>query len=123
VRRISAILLLALFSFSLISPAVLAADPESSLPACCRRNGKHHCAMMAIEAASSSGPSLQAAPCASFPSIRAVPTSAATGLLKTPAAVFASVLSRPAAHPQTEQLLRNSFTLSGQKRGPPLSRS
>jgi hypothetical protein len=123
VRRISAILLLALFSFSLISPAVFAADPESSLPACCRRNGKHHCAMMAIEAASSSGPSVQAAPCASFPSIRAVPTSAATGLLKTSAAVFASVFSHPASSPQTEQLLRNSFTLSGQKRGPPLSRS
>ena len=36
-------LLLALFSFSLISPAVLASDADSKLPACCKRNGKHHC--------------------------------------------------------------------------------
>jgi hypothetical protein len=45
--RLSAILLSAFFSFSLISPAVFAADPDASLPACCRRDGKHHCAVPA----------------------------------------------------------------------------
>src|ERR1700743_3776323 len=44
-RRAQALLLLGLFSFALISPALLAADPDSALSACCRRDGKHHCAM------------------------------------------------------------------------------
>jgi hypothetical protein len=44
-RRFSAILLLALFSFSLLSAALGAPDPDANLPACCRRNGKHHCSM------------------------------------------------------------------------------
>ena len=36
--------LLVWFSFSLIAPAVFA-NRQSDLPACCRRDGKHHCAM------------------------------------------------------------------------------
>src|SRR5262249_562544 len=43
-RRLSAILLLALFSFSLCSFA-FQSDPESKLPACCRRSGSHHCSL------------------------------------------------------------------------------
>ena len=43
-RRRFAILLLALFSFSLLSPA-FGGDSEANLPACCRRSGKHHCSM------------------------------------------------------------------------------
>ena len=39
-RRVPAILLLAVFSFSLISPALFASETESNLPACCRRDGK-----------------------------------------------------------------------------------
>jgi hypothetical protein len=122
VRRTSAILLLALFSFSLIGPAVLASDPESNLPACCRRNGKHHCAM-GTQTGSSSERSVQSGACPSFPSIRAIPAAANTGLPKASPAAFAPVLNYPASHPQTEPLLRIWFSLAGQKRGPPLSRS
>jgi hypothetical protein len=43
-RRFSAILLLFVFGLSLLSP-LFGADAESSLPACCRKAGKHHCAM------------------------------------------------------------------------------
>ncbi len=43
-RRAPAILLVFLFSFSLIGPALFV-DAESDLPACCRRDGKHHCGM------------------------------------------------------------------------------
>jgi hypothetical protein len=42
-------------------------DPDSRLPACCRRHGKHHCAMPVGEAASSSDPAFQAPPCQSYP--------------------------------------------------------
>ena len=43
-RRAIALLLLTVISFPLIG-AVLPSDPASNLPPCCRRNGKHHCAM------------------------------------------------------------------------------
>jgi hypothetical protein len=35
-------------------------DSQSTLPACCRRDGKHHCAMMAIAEAGQEAPSLRA---------------------------------------------------------------
>ncbi len=62
-----------------ISPLLLpffaaSADPEASLPACCRRHGKHHCnmtaAMMATLAASS-GPALTTSPCPLYPTAAA----------------------------------------------------
>jgi hypothetical protein len=44
-RRALAMLLMLLFSAPLIAPAFASAPDESQLPACCRRAGKHHCAM------------------------------------------------------------------------------
>jgi hypothetical protein len=44
-RRALAIILLAGFSFPLIAPLFASGPSEASLPACCRRNGKHHCMM------------------------------------------------------------------------------
>jgi hypothetical protein len=44
-RRISASLLLALLCFGFALPFLQA--QRSSIPACCRRDGKHHCAMSA----------------------------------------------------------------------------
>lgn len=46
-RRALAILLMLAFSLPLIAPALAFAPDDSQLPACCRRNGAHHCAMMA----------------------------------------------------------------------------
>jgi hypothetical protein len=45
VRRAFGILLLLLFSLPLIAPALASAPDDAQLPACCRRDGKHHCAM------------------------------------------------------------------------------
>ena len=45
VLRLASIVLLCTFAGNTV-PAWFLADPESSLPACCRRDGKHHCAMM-----------------------------------------------------------------------------
>ncbi len=45
-RRLLSLVLLAVFSLPLILPALaLGQDPQSNLPACCRRNGAHHCRM------------------------------------------------------------------------------
>jgi hypothetical protein len=54
-RRSPAILLLALFSFSLLSPGFFGSDPDANLPACCRRDGKHHCSLTLGSGASQSG--------------------------------------------------------------------
>lgn len=49
-RRLLAISLLLLLGFPLVSPLfALTADAEMNLPACCRRNGAHHCRMGAAE--------------------------------------------------------------------------
>jgi hypothetical protein len=44
-RRALAATLVVIFSLPLIAPLLASTPAESQLPACCRRNGKHHCAM------------------------------------------------------------------------------
>jgi hypothetical protein len=118
-RRISAILLVALFSFSLISPALFAQVAGSELPTCCRRAGKHHCAMAAIQSESSSGPVLQTGRCPFFPVGQAVPANRTVSLAAASASIFAGLVGHPACCPQTEALCRISYSRAGQKRGPP----
>lgn len=71
-RRVPAILLVLLFSYSLIGPALLV-DDHANLPACCRRDGKHHCGMAegAMANAPSTGPAVAAArvKCPLFPGV------------------------------------------------------
>lgn len=46
VRRLLALSLLLLFSFTLVSPLfALSTNTDANLPICCRRNGAHHCQM------------------------------------------------------------------------------
>ena len=52
-------LLVALFSFALISPA-LASTGDAGLPACCRRTGKHHCSVVSERAPSQTGSGFRA---------------------------------------------------------------
>jgi hypothetical protein len=118
-RGIFATLLVALFSFSLISPVVFASDAESKLPACCRRGGKHHCEMMASQSESSSGPAVQAGRCGFFPAAPAIPASRTVSLPGVSQVIFAGLVSHPASRPQTEALCRISYSRAGQKRGPP----
>jgi hypothetical protein len=44
-RRVCSAFLVLAFSLPLIAPAFASAPDDSKLPACCRRNGSHHCAM------------------------------------------------------------------------------
>ena len=47
-RRAPAALLLLFLSLPLIAPLLVSAADQSQLPACCRRDGRHHCAMVGM---------------------------------------------------------------------------
>jgi hypothetical protein len=117
-KRISAILLLVLFGFSPIVPAFQ--DADSNLPACCRRDGKHHCAA-ADQQASPSGVVVKAGwrKCASYPRGGAVPSHSKTVLLKTSQTGFVPILTYSAVHARIDASYRISLERSHQKRGPP----
>jgi len=118
-HRISAVLLIALFGFSLASPAVFASDDDSSLPPCCRRAGKHHCAMQTVRPESSSQPSLTSGPCPMFPVTPNLPANGIVALVGPIPAVLAGFANRPASRPRVESFCRSSYSRAGQKRGPP----
>ncbi len=118
-RRAFASLLLALFSFPLAIP-MLRADAASSLPTCCRREGKHKCSMDSGSAETPSGTALRAMQpkCSNYPAASTVPGSYAALLKKSPSS-GASLLRDPTVEAQTEAQYRISFSRSRQKRGPP----
>jgi len=119
-RRAIASVLLLVFGFPLIAPAV-SMDAESNLPECCRRGGKHHCAMMAMAEAPVTGVSVRAvhARCPLYPSAPATPSIDCIALPKTGAAF--GLVSHPAIHVQTEAGYRISLGRSSLKRGPPIA--
>src|SRR5260370_28691363 len=102
-QRACAILLLAFVSFSLIAP-VLCVVLDAKLPACCLRDGKHHCAAMdmADQQDAASALALQAVrqKCPYFPKAGALPASPNTGMLSASQAFFASIVTHPAVQPQ-----------------------
>jgi hypothetical protein len=122
VRRLLSITLLLLFSLPLISPVLaLAAGSDANLPACCRRNGAHHCMTKMHQAdASGHGTSFSAIPqrCPAYP---AMVTSARHGELSFYKAslIFAEVVSHPAVKVQTQARARVALDRSRQQRGPP----
>jgi hypothetical protein len=122
VRRLIGITLLLLFSLPLISPVLaLAGSSDANLPACCRRNGAHHC-MMKMRQAKSSGSeiNLSAIPqkCPAYP---AVVTPVQHGKLSFHAAslIFAEIVSHPSVKMRTQARARVALDRSRQKRGPP----
>ena len=124
-RRAPAILLMFLFSFSLIAPALFVAA-ESNLPACCRRNGSHHCDMAAgmpardvMDAAPSGlvadAPQLK---CPFYPNGAMLPEIGPALLVESPATNI-SVGRQIADEAQAEAGYRISLPYSHRKRGPP----
>ncbi len=120
-RRLPAILLLVLFSLSLMGPALFA-DNGSELPACCRRDGKHRCSMRMAPAQQRTGPAFESRVerCPYYP---AAPGSAShRGYAPATAAH-----QLPWAPPQTSYALPSNDTRPGstfartrRERGPPL---
>jgi hypothetical protein len=118
-RRALSLFLLLVFSFPLIAPAVFA-DAASNLPECCRRGGKHHCAMT-LDDASSTGVAFRStqARCPLYPGSPSSPACQFAAILRNSRAIFGAVASHPAIQLQTEAGYRISLGRSTQKRGPP----
>ncbi len=111
--------MLMLFGWLLTAP-LFAPDAEANLPACCRRNGKHHCMMQLMEryGAKDIGFTSVSEKCPSIPT--------STGAVHAPTSkpeagerFYAEVVFHPACAPQTEACSRIPFLRSHQKRGPP----
>src|SRR5579871_5802474 len=114
VRRYPAILLLAVFSISLSVPA-LPAGSDSDLPACCRRDGMHHCSTAGTTAP---GASL-AAVCPAFPKTGATPAHSKIAAVRPAAAAVGQIAGRAAGLAGALGLVHNCFARERQKRGPP----
>jgi hypothetical protein len=121
-RRILAISLLLLFALPAIAPLfALSGNSDANLPACCRRNGKHHCAMsMEMAQAMLAGTQVRALPmkCPLYP--KALTTAQHHELSSHSASLIAAgLIAHPALHLQTEARARVSRDCARQKRGPP----
>src|SRR5947209_7391853 len=110
-------LLVAVLSFGLIAPA-LESESQSKLPACCRRDGKHHCA--AAMTAPSSGPVLQdsSGKCPRFPGTKfVVPPD--NGYVRTASLFYRVTAFNPRPTGPTAPPYRISISGIHPKRGPP----
>ncbi len=114
-----AILLLVAFSFPLIALPLLASGFDAKLPACCKRDGKHKCAMKNMPG--SSGLTLQSVSgkCPLYPAGKPSPAAGKTGLAIPFFHTAAPVASLLTAVAQTETRYRISCSRASQKRGPP----
>ena len=115
-RRVWVYLLLSIFGFAPITPAVFA-DGSSNLPACCRRFGQHHCSILFED----SGPNIKGV-CASYghaPSVAASPTAPNTGILGTSAVSIALPAAPAALVLSCLPSFRAAMERSRPKRGPP----
>ena len=116
VRRALAISLMVLFSLPLVSS--LFGTAEATVPVCCRRDGRHHCAMPFEESEQGSGAHAVREKCPYTPAAPAVVL--LPSFKPSPLAMFfAGIAQHPAISPQTDAQRRISFDRTRQKRGPP----
>jgi hypothetical protein len=120
VRRLLTFALLLVFSLPLIAPFFVADAAEATLPACCRRNGKHHCMMM-MQFSQQSAALKFTTVTEKCPYGPLAPVNFVLPLLTPPAdaAVFAGLIGHPAIFTQTQAAYRFSCIRTRQKRGPP----
>jgi hypothetical protein len=121
VRSSLAALLAAIVSFPLMLP-MLSPAPESNVPACCRKDGKHACSMMSKAAShhdNAPAVSLKKEVCPLFPTGKTSPASARVSTVPPAQALSAQLLTFMSAPEQMEARYRVSFNRSWQKRGPP----
>src|SRR5947199_9869202 len=102
----------------LILPA-FASSTVSNLPPCCRKNGKHQCAIQESQSSPVSAFSVIRAKCPCYPQVLSVSCQSDLGSPSIATAVFAGIIQHPALAPQAEAAARVSAVRSNQKRGPP----
>jgi hypothetical protein len=136
-RRLLAITLMLLFGLPMITLLfALDADAAMNLPACCRRDGKHHCMTMAMGgmkmASSGMSASSDAKDTGNRKTVAVVSERCPYGAQAMPgavhrdwtldvsSAVFAGIVAHPAGTPQTESKRRVASLRARHKRGPPM---
>jgi hypothetical protein len=123
-RRAFTWLLLAVLSFPLIAP-VLLANTASRLPSCCRRTGKHHCAMVdtADRDGLPAGPSAQMSrsKCPLFPTVQVIPAYSKIILVRRAPRLGVPYLLNLTTARHDDHRARIAFHGSLRKRGPPPS--
>ena len=101
--------------------AILPANAEARLPACCRRHGAHHCEMAGTAGLGKSSPGpVFGAPrhCPSYPT-NLTRSTAPTGVLATDSVrVFAQV-ARPAVPSNSRLVIHSTLLKTRANRGPP----
>jgi hypothetical protein len=125
-RKLIAIALLAVFGLPVASPLfALAPKSESNLPACCRRNGKHHCMMDMAERnqllGDRSGFSAPLEKCPYSPAAILSLHHTVDFMPGSGQSICASLVSHPSGVAQTECKLRIARDKARGKRGPPAS--
>jgi hypothetical protein len=120
-RRPIAIFMLLIFGLFLGAPLLATSNLQNDLPACCRRNGSHHCVTRMMEGDPGSRKvSAPAERCPFFPHIGQLTQVQNPAIGPSPAGAFYAALeSHPACQTQSEAQRRISFDRSRQKRGPP----
>ena len=116
-RRLLAILLLAAFGLPTAAPLLAQGqDLDSNLPACCRRNGAHHCAL-GMAAQNNNAPTVSGR-CPAFPQQIAVATLIPVAFLPTQPSIKLPITTQSAvAHAETQRHLSRERT--HHTRGPP----
>ena len=116
-RRALALLLLAVFGLPTVAPLLaMGQDIDAHLPACCRRNGAHHCLMNMDQ--SSKGTAFSAR-CPDFPRPTMTAPAGTFAALATPSLLAFTDISILAAPQRAETQRRISRERSRHKRGPP----
>jgi len=124
-RRALSILLILFFGLGPFA-ATLSASDESSLPACCRRHGAHHCAMsartIAVLLETAAGQHLLTAPasCPYFPGYTVAPNTTVLALAVAPTGLPV-LLAAPHSPAASRAAARLSQVRTRAGRGPPAS--
>jgi hypothetical protein len=117
-RRALSITIVLLFGLWLTAP-MFAVDAASSLPACCRRNGNHHCDTGMSTDQGTRAVSTIAPKCPNWPKSTPAPWPNNFASPETQS-IGAPLYSHPGSAPQTEARYRIAFARTRQKRGPPV---
>jgi hypothetical protein len=119
-HRAAAIVLAIICTWLPLAPA-LSLSAGSDLPACCRRDGSHGCALKFLKLRSFAVKGVSIGQrCPSFPQKTIGAQERRAAGVRGPA-FYAGLISHLTASPQTEAGYRISLLRSRQKRGPPLS--